>query len=67
MGTRFTYCTGYDCTEKQECLRWQKHRELMKNKADTRGENYIKPELCVKYNHNNFIFSPVNGQSSGAS
>ncbi len=63
----FTYCTGYKCTEKEECLRWKKHRELMDNKADTRREDYVNSELCVKHNHTNFVPVSVYGDSSGTS
>jgi len=63
METIFTYCAGYMCSEKQGCLRWHKHKELMDNKIDTRKKEYIDSVLCVKYNHTNFIPESVYAQS----
>lgn len=67
MGTIFTYCNGYRCTKKEECLRWHKHKELLDNKADTRGENYVDSVLCIKHNHTNFVPVSVYGDSSKSS
>lgn len=51
----FTYCSGYKCKVKDECLRNKKHKDLLKEGVDTRSLQYIDTELCVKYMHNNFI------------
>lgn len=67
MGIIFTYCTGYKCTEKEACLRWHKHRELLDQKADTRRENYVDSELCIKHNYTNLVPVSVYGDSSGTS
>ena len=51
----FTYCSGYKCGEKEECLRWYEHKKLMKEEINTSKKVYVDSELCIKYNHNNFI------------
>ena len=58
----FTYCNGYRCSKKDDCLRNKKHLELLESKTNTKGLDYVESTLCVRHRHNNFIPIDVYGK-----
>jgi hypothetical protein len=58
----FTYCSGYRCGKKDECLRNQRHKKLKEQKVNTKGMKYIVSTLCVRHRHNNFVPGEIYGE-----
>jgi len=58
----FTYCNGYRCGKKGDCLRNKRHLELLVKKSDTRKLSYVESTLCVRHRHNNFVPIEVYGK-----
>lgn len=62
VDVNFTYCNAYRCAKGKECLRNQKHLELLEKKLRTKGLPYIESTLCVRHKHNNFVPIDVYGE-----
>lgn len=55
----FVFCTGYKCNSRQECLRYKKHkdrlREIGDKKRASKEVSYIKSTACISNRYNNFL------------